>query len=600
MRAVMMPQSTRRAPMVVAIVGVLLALAVAGPAQAAVPTPATPHFGKAIEDFAPYQAGTVCDPVDRPGARKIAHLIRATYGTDESIGIARDACYTTSEHNDGRALDWMLDASNPDDQAKAKAFLGWLLGPDEFGNKAAMARRLGVMYIIWNKRMWRAYSPQGWGDYSGTNPHTDHIHISLALDGATGRTSFWSGQPLAGPCALSPLVQSAPSLPTDPSTFVPVPAARVLSTLTGLGSVNGQCRLFAPIDYSSIPTRVDALVTGVAGVPATGVSAVALQVTMRKPSVASYLTVGPAGGNTPSARRVSATMNATSTSLVVVPVGADGKVSFYTSYGATDLVVNVVGFFPDPRVLPAARDLASGDLLNPVAPRSLVTADSPAVAAGGKRRVQVAGTTGIDASATAAVVTVNVPASAGSGELFVYPTGADRPKSSLVTYRAGHRAAVQTVVPVGNGGQVTVENVGSVSKAVEVDVVASYQPSSLAGGLGFVPRRNTATIVNTSADLGIARLDSGDTNVISFGNKVPVGTRAVMLQVTVRKPAAETRLTFWRADARRPATVDAAAPAGQSISTTVLAQLSADGQVKLRNAGADGVDLIVSLVGTYR
>ena len=50
-----------------------------------------------------------------------------------------------------------------------------------------MARRLGVMYIIFNRRIWRAYGDPGWGAYSGTNPHTDHIHISLSYDGSTGR-----------------------------------------------------------------------------------------------------------------------------------------------------------------------------------------------------------------------------------------------------------------------------------------------------------------------------------------------------------------------------------------------------------------------------
>ncbi len=607
MRDVMMSEPTRRTPTLFLVAGVLVALLVqlvpllaANPAQAAPAVPVTPDFGKAIEDYAPYQAGTVCDPVDRPGAKKIAALIRATYGSDESIGIARDACYTTSEHNDGRALDWMLDASSRADRAKAKAFLGWLLATDGRGNHAAMARRLGIMYIIWNKRMWRAYSPRGWGDYSGTNPHTDHIHISLALDGATGRTSYWTGAPLAGPCVPSTLTQSAPPVSTDPAAFVPIPATRVLATTNGIGSPNGPCRLFAPIEYSSVPTRVDAQVTGVGEVPAAGVGAVALQVTMRKPSFASYLTAGPAGGPVSTVRRVSAAMNATATSLVVVPVGADGKVSFSTSYGATDLVVSIVGYYPDPAVLPRTRDIAGGDLLNPVQPHRLLSGETAPVGPRDTRRVDVAGSRGISGSASAAVVTLNVPASTGSGDLYVYPTGSKRPKSPLVEYRAKHRVSVQTVVPLGNGGTITVENVGRSTKTVDVDVVAAYQPPTGAGGYGFVARRKIATVVNTGSDVGVRRLNSGETKVVSLAHQVSVGTKAVLLQVTVRKPAAETRLTFWRADGRRPRTIDAAAAGGQTVSTTVLAQLSAQRELKLRNTGADGVDLVVSLVGSYR
>jgi hypothetical protein len=49
------------------------------------------------------------------------------------------------------------------------------------------------MYIIWNRRIFRAYNPgAGWEPYSGTNPHTDHIHFSFAWNGARKQTSWWT------------------------------------------------------------------------------------------------------------------------------------------------------------------------------------------------------------------------------------------------------------------------------------------------------------------------------------------------------------------------------------------------------------------------
>ena len=211
-------------------------------ATSAAPVPSPPSVGKAIEPFAGWEGNTICDPVDRPGVKKLAHLIRQTYGSDESIGTSRNACYTSSEHNDGRALDWMIDTSNKKDMAKARAFLDWLLATDKAGNKSAMARRLGVMYIIFNHRMWRAYSPRGWGAYSGTNPHTDHIHFSLSYDGSTGRTSFWKGQALADSCAPASLTTTAPKVSVDPMKYVPVAPTPVLSTATGMGTIGGRCR----------------------------------------------------------------------------------------------------------------------------------------------------------------------------------------------------------------------------------------------------------------------------------------------------------------------------------------------------------------------
>jgi peptidoglycan hydrolase-like protein with peptidoglycan-binding domain len=85
-------------------------------------------------------------------------------------------------------------------------FLAWLTkrGPD--GRLGAQARRLGVMYVIYNRRMWRTYDPaRGWTAYNGASPHTDHIHISFGWAGARGRTSFWTGEvagPDYGPCTV--------------------------------------------------------------------------------------------------------------------------------------------------------------------------------------------------------------------------------------------------------------------------------------------------------------------------------------------------------------------------------------------------------------
>ena len=117
-----------------------------------------------------------------------------------------------------------------------------VLAPDEFGNKNAMARRLGVMYIIFNRKIWRAYDP-GWGSYSGTNPHTDHIHISLSYDGSTGRTSYWKGKPLGSACSTGALTTSAPPVETDPMRYVPVAPTRLATTDSGTGMLNGPCRL---------------------------------------------------------------------------------------------------------------------------------------------------------------------------------------------------------------------------------------------------------------------------------------------------------------------------------------------------------------------
>ena len=105
----------------------------------------------------------------------------------------------SSGHHAGRAVDWTRNAALPDQKAQADDFIAWLLATDAYGNPHANARRLGVSYIIWNTQMFRLYDVgRGWQPYTGSSPHTDHVHISFTWAGAWARTSFYTGVPLWG------------------------------------------------------------------------------------------------------------------------------------------------------------------------------------------------------------------------------------------------------------------------------------------------------------------------------------------------------------------------------------------------------------------
>jgi hypothetical protein len=153
--------------------------------------------GAAIEAPASYQGQFLCKKSMQPGVRAFRTLILKTYKTTHSASDVR-ACSSThvSEHADGRAWDWGVRVSKKGERKKANAVLNWLLKPDQYGNDFAMARRLGIMYIIWNKKMWRSYTGE-WGPYSCsgvTSCHQDHIHFSFGWAGAYKKTSFWTGK----------------------------------------------------------------------------------------------------------------------------------------------------------------------------------------------------------------------------------------------------------------------------------------------------------------------------------------------------------------------------------------------------------------------
>jgi hypothetical protein len=162
----------------------------------------------APDALSPYRPQTTCDPVVKPGLRALRDMVLGYYGIGRDGGITR-ACNISarSEHQEGRAWDWMLDANNPSQRAAADDFTLWLTGPDGSGQAAGNARRLGVMYVIWNRRIWSASdAAAGWLPYSGASAHTDHVHVSLSWDGAYQRTSWWTGVAVAqhdvGPCMV--------------------------------------------------------------------------------------------------------------------------------------------------------------------------------------------------------------------------------------------------------------------------------------------------------------------------------------------------------------------------------------------------------------
>ena len=189
------------------------------PADAA---PVTRAPGRAIEIYSPYQGQSTCNPAPKAGTLALSKLVMAAYPGSGTSGIARDCSIGgRSEHKEGRAWDWTVSYANPRQRAQAADFVHWLFATDVYGNRFAEARRLGVMYVIWNHKIWSAaQASAGWRKYTGPDPHTGHMHISLSWSGALKKTSYWTG-------AVSPVLKAptptkatpgrpAPSTPTKP------------------------------------------------------------------------------------------------------------------------------------------------------------------------------------------------------------------------------------------------------------------------------------------------------------------------------------------------------------------------------------------------
>ena len=199
------PHKTRAIALISAVLGLLsVILPTQAGAAALPPPPPTPVFGRTIEPLAAYVPGTTCDPTPKPGVVAFKDMILKRYGGVD-WGISNNNCGVVQEHKEGRAWDWHMSVYSPSDVAKVNSLLNWLFATDQYGNQYAMARRLGIMYIGWNQRLWGSYRPQdGWrlmsDRGSDTQNHKDHVHFSFSWDGARKKTSFWhapaySGQP---------------------------------------------------------------------------------------------------------------------------------------------------------------------------------------------------------------------------------------------------------------------------------------------------------------------------------------------------------------------------------------------------------------------
>ena len=158
--------------------------------------------GLPVEDYAGYQPQTTCAKKPKPGTVALGTWLVATYGG--AGGAVNRPCTGsgTSEHKDGRAVDWTLDATDPADRKRARAFLAAAFATDADGNAAALARRMGIMYVIWNDHFYPAYHQFEKEGYlssgcrskkrcSTTLRHRDHMHISLSKAGGKGLTSFY-------------------------------------------------------------------------------------------------------------------------------------------------------------------------------------------------------------------------------------------------------------------------------------------------------------------------------------------------------------------------------------------------------------------------
>jgi hypothetical protein len=356
----------------------------------------------------------------------------------------------------------------------------------------------------------------------------------------------------------------------------PVRGEATFATEKGFVSLNGAGRIGLKVS-PALPLRVK--MTGRNGVPATGVGAVSLNVTVTGPDDGGFVTVYPCGGR-PEASSLNFVAGQTVPNAVIAPVSPDGEVCFFSN-SPTHLIADVNGYFP------------AGSGFTPSSPARLF--DTRAGAAQGLRvvakaklggpvelRVKVTDLPGyVPAAAGVGAVSLNVTVTgpADGGYVTVYPCGA-RPEASSLNFVAGQTVPNAVIAPVSPEGDVCFYS------SAATDLIADVNGYFPAGGgfSGVTPLRvfdTRAGAAQGARPVGKVKIGGPvelRVKVTDLPGYVPASVGAVSLNVTVTGPQAGGFVTVYPCGAR-PNASNLNFVAGQTVPNAVITPVSPAGEV---------------------
>jgi len=305
-----------------------------------------------------------------------------------------------------------------------------------------------------------------------------------------------------------------------PGTMRPVNPTRVFDTRNGEGGV--------PIRKVGGDYVLRVQMTGRNGVPATGVSAVSLNVTVTGATGEGYVTVFPCGDR-PEASNLNYRAGQTTPNAVIASLSSTGEVCFY-SFAPVDLIADLNGALLD------------GNGFRPISPFRIADtrhgwgAQIPRARigdmteSGAPLEIPILGLGPVPSSGVSAIalnVTVtNTEAPDAGGYATVYPCGT-RPDTSNLNFFSGENVPNVVISPLSSRGSVCVFVYGRADVIVDVN-------GAFLSGLGYTPlqpRRiaDSRNGVGTAGVRAIGAIDgSGAPLEISVANLSPSTSRRLV------------------------------------------------------------------------
>ncbi len=385
-----------------------------------------------------------------------------------------------------------------------------------------------------------------------------------------------------------------PSVPAASQTVVPdsgvvagtytaLAPLRLVDTRTSTRRVSSNAALVVPVD-------------GRAGIPARGAVAVAVTMLATDTAGSGFLTAYPAESSAPVASTLNYVAGQTVANLDVVRLGATGF-AVAVEGASAHVVADVAGYYVDGRG-------PAGGRLNALAPARLVDTRRPGGQALGPGRslvVAVLGRSGVPAGGVGSVVLV-VTAVTPTAATFLtaHPSNVARPLTSVLNAARGETTAVLVVARLSIDGRVTIFNKAGTTHLV-IDVLGYHTALAAEPGEIYSPLA-PARLLDTRSGTGAPQGSVGPEGVVTFtvpgAAGVPTTARTVLLNLTATEPTETTHLTVYPADRRPPEASVLNLARLQTRANLVLAKLSPEGQVSIRNA-AGQVHLVADVRGYY-
>jgi alpha-tubulin suppressor-like RCC1 family protein len=254
------------------------------------------------------------------------------------------------------------------------------------------------------------------------------------------------------------------------SWFTPVTPTRILDTRSGLG---------APKAAVGAGKTVNLKVAGNGGIPATGVEAVAMNVTGVSATAATGVTVYPTGSTRPTRANLYLQTGRTGSALVIGRLDSGGRTTLFNQSGTVQLLADVTGWY------------AANGQFTPVAPTRVL--DTPAgripMTANTSRTVRVSGCcTSGRGDSYAALVQVTAVSPTATGYLSITP--GDGYEARTVSLAAGRTASNLALVALTDGALVVYNSAGQTGVTIDVLAVMA-RPITLTTGIGAF---GTATV----------------------------------------------------------------------------------------------------------